>query len=191
MKISFEKSLVSIGTKQYQVLKPVIDLSNLYVFQVKEHNHIIFGNEHSLEILANLFEYSSNNPNSIIYLNTRNNMLTEYLSECWSNIQKSFDLVILHHSIQLKIHEWKQIRALRLRAMKSHTDAFVEIRNSTRNNSANTTIENIKTSWVLMLDLKHYFWWEATGCLRTVAVAISALRSQVREVICNCLYTYT
>lgn len=135
MKISFEKSLVSIGTKQYQVLKPIIDLSNLYVVQVQEHNHIIFGNEHSLEILANLLEYSSGNPNSIIYLNTKNSMLTEYLSECWSNIQKSFELVILHHSIQLKIHEWKQIRALRLKAMKRHTDTFIEFKNSTRNDS--------------------------------------------------------
>jgi hypothetical protein len=56
-----------------------------------------------------MFVLISRDVNKIIYLPTRKNTLTEYL-ERWFWDSSNNDLVLYHHSLQLDINEWKEIR---------------------------------------------------------------------------------
>lgn len=126
MTINYEVSSIFLGQKEYQVIRPDITLSDLYIVQLQDQNHIIFGNENSLPKLASIFEYASNDSQSIIYINSRVNELTEYLRNGWSNNSKPLDLVILHHSIQLKTHEWKRIRDLWKKTVKQRKSSIIQ-----------------------------------------------------------------
>lgn len=127
MSNEFDKTSIATGKKQYHLLTPKVDFSELYVVQLREQNHVIFGNENCLLNLAKVFEFSTRSPNYIFYLNTKANKLTDYLIESWSCDSKSYDLVIFHHSVQLKIHEWKQIRELWRRSRRETISPVLEV----------------------------------------------------------------
>ncbi|SDE66401.1 hypothetical protein SAMN04488542_101314 [Fontibacillus panacisegetis] len=144
MRNAFNKTTVILGKKQYHLITPKLDLSELYVVKLREQNHVIFGNEDCLLNLAKVFEFSIRNPSYIFYINSKVNKLTEYLSKCWSCDSKSYDLVILQHSIQLKIHEWKQIRELWRKSIKEPISPILEVDNKiTRNNREYFYSENV------------------------------------------------
>ena len=127
MRYTIDKTLIPLGKKQYQILSPNIDFTELYIVKLREQNHVIFGNEDCLLNLAKTFEFSSKNPNCIVYINTKVNKLTDYLTQRWSCDAKSYDVVIAHHSVQLKLHEWKQIRELWRRSSKIQFDSILEV----------------------------------------------------------------
>jgi len=135
MGIEFEKTSVNIGKKHYEVLTPKTDLSELYIVKISEQKHVIFGNEECLLKLATVFTFLSMNPSYILYLNIKVNNITEYLRDSWSCDSELYDLVLLHHSVQLKIHEWKQIRDLWRKSTKQPINPIQKYSIKKMNNS--------------------------------------------------------
>jgi len=112
MKITFRKYEVKLGSRTYKVLIPIPDIEDLYVVSTDATGAVILGNECSLEKFENILTVAATNKDSIIFIPSRKNELTEYLLDRWSNKDNGNDLVLLHHTIQFKRNDWKAIRSL-------------------------------------------------------------------------------
>jgi|GEM_PF-5851593 len=108
MSIKFDKYEINNDGKRLYIIVPKKVLSELYVCEIDSNRHIIFGDKTSLYDLAIIVNSLKNNPNYILYIPSKKKT-TEYLSSCW-RCDTAFDLVIVHHSVQLKIKTWKNIR---------------------------------------------------------------------------------
>ncbi|MBD8497262.1 hypothetical protein [Paenibacillus arenosi] len=112
MIITIKRYEVTLGKKIYKVITTAEPIPDLFVLKTNTCGGIILGNETSLNILEKMFLLSSMTKDSLVYFNTRSTELTDYLLERWSIKDKGNDLVLLHHSIQFKTNDWKEIRNL-------------------------------------------------------------------------------
>lgn len=112
MKMTFQKHEVNLGSRTFKVLIPVQGVEDLYVVSTDAKGAVILGNECGLEMLENILIVAAANKDSMIFIPSRKNELTEYLLNRWSNKDSGNDIVILHHTIQFKTNDWKAIRNL-------------------------------------------------------------------------------
>lgn len=112
MKQKFNRYYINLGQRTFSVLVPNIDISNLFVITTEAKSAVIFANEDSLMTLSKLTRFMETSGDSILYINAKQNELTDYLKERWSSQPYSKDLVLLYHSLHFRVHEWKQIRNL-------------------------------------------------------------------------------
>ncbi|MCR8843337.1 hypothetical protein NQ117_06545 [Paenibacillus sp. SC116] len=113
MTITIKKYEITLGKKIYKVITTAEPVQDMYVLKTNTQGGIILGNETSLHTLENMFLLSSITKDSLVYFNTRSTEVTDYyLLDRWSIEDKGNDLVLLHHSIQFKTNDWKEIRNL-------------------------------------------------------------------------------
>lgn len=123
MQLQFWKYHISLGKKDYSILIPKDEIHDLFVVGFGPKTAIIFGNEKSLGMLSHLTSFLASNKDHIIFVHLKHNALTEYLRERSIVQDHSKDLVLLYHSQQLRIHEWKQIRGL-IHKSGAHREEF-------------------------------------------------------------------
>jgi len=112
MNIHFNKYEVKLGNKIYIILIPIFKLTKLYVISTDVRSAIVLGNESNLEYFSKLLLVMSQTKNSILYIPSKENRLTDYLQDRWSNKDSGNDLILLHHSLQFNPKDWKEIRYL-------------------------------------------------------------------------------
>jgi len=104
---------IALGPRVYPVVVPdCSELDDLFVIMTEAKSAVIFANEACLCVISSLVRYMETSNATILFVNVKRNALTDYLRASWSSQTHSKDLVLVHHSMQLRVHEWKQIRNL-------------------------------------------------------------------------------
>lgn len=111
MKLIFDVHNCHLGKKTYQVLVPRFSLEKTYVGEFGIDKFMIMANSDNLRKLAALQLLIGQQKNTIIYLQTRINGLPEYLKN-WFWDSKVNDILLLNHSRQFDVNEWKELRQL-------------------------------------------------------------------------------
>jgi hypothetical protein len=124
--MTLNKYEITLGNRSYKIFTPDSHLEDFFVLSTDVRGAIILGNEHSLELLANLLLFSAKMKDSIVFIKCKKNKLTEYLLNRWSIKEKGNDLVLVHHSNQLKSNDWKDIRGL-INKTKNHNKEVFDI----------------------------------------------------------------
>jgi CDP-glycerol glycerophosphotransferase (TagB/SpsB family) len=130
------------------VLIPIPDIEDLYVVSTDTKGAIILGNESSLEKLENILTVAATNKDSIIFIPSRKNELTEYLLNRWSNKDIGNDIVILHHTIQFKTNDWKAIRNLIRKSKNENTEEIIVVKEQEESRSLSkycTSVNRVDT----------------------------------------------
>ncbi|SFJ05904.1 hypothetical protein [Thermoflavimicrobium dichotomicum] len=109
MKLQFWQEIVMCGGKTYNILTPTFDLAGIYIGEYQRADYMLFANGSQLRKLAALFHLIGTFRQSILYLPLKKNGVTKYIAN-WFWDSKGNDLLLFHHSIQLNIHIWKQLR---------------------------------------------------------------------------------
>jgi len=108
MKLQFYKTETIYRGKVYKILTPLTPLKNTYVC-LPQGTPFVFANQADFTILAGLFTLLTEMKEIIIYLPTRANQ-TDYLNQAWAGIGSSSDIVLCHHSLQLKRGLFKELK---------------------------------------------------------------------------------
>jgi len=108
MKLQFYKTETTYQGKVYKILIPAIPLTETYAGFARA-TPIIFANKADFMRLAALFTLLTEVKDVIIYLPIRKNH-DDYLSETYFDPTNFTDIVICHHSLQLKRGVFKQIK---------------------------------------------------------------------------------
>ncbi|WML34332.1 hypothetical protein [Clostridium sp. OS1-26] len=111
MEEKFYKTEIRLKDKEFIVLTPLNDYNELFTCTQNLDYLTILGDISSLLRLAYIFAVMYDEKNIIMYLPLKRHGLTEYLKSSQGE-RSAKDLVILHHTIQLKINDWKTIRGL-------------------------------------------------------------------------------
>lgn len=111
MMLDFYEQEVQLSDKSYTILIPKIGFNKTYVCEVDTDTFMLFGDESDLERLATIFTISSQEKDKIIYIPSKQNIVTTYLKERFG-CPKSDDLVLLHHLLQFRTKDWKKVRRL-------------------------------------------------------------------------------
>lgn len=120
MKIHYEQKEVALKGKTYSIY--MIDTSKLYACAFDKEMYMIFGDQRSLQELACMFLLASMNKDKIIYVRNSDMWLPEDLKRFSTN-EKNQELVFMHHSLQVNIGVWKDLRS-RLRSQKGYRRSF-------------------------------------------------------------------
>ena len=108
MKIQFYKTETTYQGKVYKILTPTTPLTETYAGFARATS-IIFANKADFMQLAALFALLTEIKDVIIYLSIRKNT-DNYLSETYFDTTNFTDIVICHHSLQLKRGLFKQLK---------------------------------------------------------------------------------
>jgi len=108
MKIQFYKTETTYQGKVYKILTPTTPLTDTYAGFARA-TPIIFSNKADFMRLATLFAFLTEVKDVIIYLPTRKNK-DDYLTETWFDATAFANIVVCHHSLQLKRGLFKQIK---------------------------------------------------------------------------------
>jgi len=109
MKLQFYKTEITFQGKFYKILTPVNPLTNIYV-GISIDTPFVFANQADFVSLAGLFTLLTEMKDMIIYLPTRANQ-ADYFKQAWFNDGKMFDMVVCHHSLQLKRGLFKELKS--------------------------------------------------------------------------------
>ncbi len=121
MKFRLAVHRAQLGGKEYRVVQPRPDLSQA---TLRDGNgcFVLRLSRDTVWQFAALWELASRSPRSIIYLPMRRNPLATD-SVQWQGDYRPLDLVLVHHSMQLRPSTWPQIRA-QLRDGRPETAEF-------------------------------------------------------------------
>lgn len=111
MEEKFYKTEVRLKGKEFVILTPVIDLEQLFACTENLDYLIVFGDIKNFMRLAYIFAIICKGKNVIMYLPLKKHGLTEYL-KLNQGENSANDIVVLHHTVQFKINDWKTIRGL-------------------------------------------------------------------------------
>jgi len=106
--MQFYKTETIFHGKIYRILTPVSPLVNTYVY-LSLGTPFVFANKEDFTFLASLFALLTEIKDIIIYLPTRTNQ-TDYLNRVRADIASSSDMVLCHHSLQLKRALFKEFK---------------------------------------------------------------------------------
>lgn len=109
MKIQFLQKEIRLHDRQYTILTPTFQTKNIFANKFDTDNFMLYGNQQALQYLACTFIISAENRDKIVYLTNMEKDLPNHLLQ-HPHQTKNHELVFLHHSLQLKVSEWKEIR---------------------------------------------------------------------------------
>lgn len=109
MKIKFLQKEIWLQNRKYIILTPLFNTKDIYACEFDKEYYMIFGNQQSLQYLACIMLLAADNRDKIIYLSDMEKDLPNHLHR-FSYHKKNKELVFLHHSLQLNLNIWKELR---------------------------------------------------------------------------------
>lgn len=89
MHVTLTKTVVNLGPQEYEIHIPQIDLNHLYTVKCGEKKAVIFGNKMDLDVLSCLLRFFSSRKEAILFIQTKQNELPDYLKCSWSIKEQS------------------------------------------------------------------------------------------------------
>ncbi|GED72584.1 hypothetical protein BRE01_62860 [Brevibacillus reuszeri] len=109
MKVQFLQKEIWLQNKKYTVLTPAFNTKDIFACEFDKNMFMIFGNQQSLQYLACVLLLGADNRDKIIYIANMEKDLPIHLHR-FSQKKKNNELVLLHHSLQLNLNQWKDLR---------------------------------------------------------------------------------
>lgn len=106
--IKYKQVVAYINGRAYQIITPVKKYEGLYVCNVDKNAYVIFGDKTTLLSISDYINYLSVKENVILYIPAIKDN-TQYIKDRFK-IDKSFDLVMLSHKVQMRYKDWKKYR---------------------------------------------------------------------------------
>ncbi|WP_100085824.1 hypothetical protein [Paenibacillus elgii] len=123
MKIQLIQKDFCFQSRNYSFLIPTFDTSNIFSCEFDKDIYMIFGNQRSLQYLAGIMLLAAENKDKIIYLTNMQKNLPEHLHR-FSQHTNNNEIVLLHHSLQLNISAWKNLKH-KLNKLKGNMKSFI------------------------------------------------------------------
>jgi hypothetical protein len=110
VRLRLRQHVTSIGGIQYRVVQPVAPLRRTALTDPSHHGWLV-GDQHGLAHLGALFAFAAQSRRTIVFVPLRQggpiDGWEQYLRSCGGRV----DLVLVHHSLQLRVSRWPQLRA--------------------------------------------------------------------------------